>query len=101
MAFSDTWYFGAARAARFTADQACQLDFGSTAIRNNAFQPGCFDRATDPDWTTPDQDAEALEALRAWHTEQQTAYEQWPHTHDADHGVGQTRRQLEVLGYVE
>ena len=100
-AFTETWYFAANRAARITRDTACQSDFGST-VDNDSFEPGCFSRADDPDWTTVRPDPVAEQEIRAWRDQHQDRYEAWPDTADADHQVGVgTRAQLKALGYVE
>jgi arylsulfatase A-like enzyme len=101
VAFSDTSYFGANRAVRVTADQACQQDWGSVGINKDTFEAGCFDRAADPDWTSPTADANAMALLEVWRAKQQGAYDNWPHIQDTDHVVGETQQQLEALGYVE
>ncbi len=100
-AFTETWYFGANRAAVVTEKIACERDWGSVAIPNDTFVDGCFDRADDPGWAHPiDPHPELQDELDAWRAWTQAAYELAGAAEDAKDAVG-TREQLKALGYVE
>ena len=99
-AYTETWYFGANRAAIIGPDMACQRDWGSVGIPNDTFQEGCFDRRVDPDWTAPRRDKALMEELVHWRATTQAASERFGAAEDAEDPVG-TREQLEALGYVE
>jgi len=99
-AFSETWYFGANRAALLSEDRACQRDWGSVGIPADSFTEGCFDRGLDPDWMHPIEDAALMKELAEWREHTQDAYARFGAAADADDPVG-TREQLEALGYVE
>jgi arylsulfatase A-like enzyme len=99
-AFTETWYFGANRAAIVTPETACQRDWGTVGIPDDTFVQGCFHRDTDPDWITPHTDAPLLAELQAWRDRTQRAYDRFGAADDADDAVG-TREQLKALGYVE
>lgn len=100
-AFTDTWYFGANRAAVFTSDRACQHDFGSTGIRDDSFEQGCFDRVADPDFHEAFPDDSLLAELTAWRAARQAEYDAWPDIRDVSISDDGVEAQLEALGYVE
>lgn len=53
-AYADTFAQGFNRASLWTADRQCQRDYGSTnRPPDDDFDPGCFDRRADPDFTRP------------------------------------------------
>jgi len=100
-AFTETWYFGANRAAVVSDGIACQRDWGSVSIGDDTFVEGCFDRFEDPDWAVPiDVDEELMAELNAWRAAGDDAYDTVGAAADAEDVVG-TREQLEALGYVE
>ncbi len=67
-AFSDTWYFTANRSSIWTATTQCQLDFGTTGL-DDGFADACYDRTSDPEFTSPEADPDLTKRLRAWRQE--------------------------------
>ncbi len=65
-AIADTWYLNANRASIWTSAVQCQRDFGSVGLEGDGFVDGCFDRAADPDFTTPVDAPEWMARLVAW-----------------------------------
>ena len=51
VAYIDTWYHNANRAAVYAESGACQWDFGSTNLQDS-FEAGCFNRLDDPEHAT-------------------------------------------------
>jgi len=68
VAVADTWFYSANRASIWTDKHQCQRDFGSVDL-NDSFVDGCFDRASDPDFTTPIEKPELAAKLVAWRGE--------------------------------
>ena len=100
-AFTETWYFGANRAAILTDETACQRDWGSVGITEDTFVEGCFDRIADPQWSAViEPDHALMTELESWRAENTAAYEAGGPAEDASEAVG-TREQLKALGYVE
>lgn len=106
VAWVDTWFQGASRAARYDARLACHLDADPPA-GDAALRPpiACYDRATDPDALEPLEPLPPeAEALRSWRAERVMAF-------DAREAAGTNavavpvdaalRHHLEALGYVE
>lgn len=99
--FSDTWFKEVSRSARYSDTVACQHDFIglSAGDKPDGFVDGCFDRASDPDHTSPYRD-EALEAeIIAWrerHLAERPA--QGAAERPPSEGID---RQLRALGYLD
>jgi len=102
-AWTDTWFRDVTRAAVFTQDRHCQLDFGSSRKqqKKGKFQDGCFDRTADPLSTTLIEDDQGLlDELRAWRQDRVKEMEAFGREDDAEIS-DEVKRQLEELGYVE
>lgn len=83
-------------ASVWTPDRVCQRDYGSL---DGPMPDGCFDRAADPDATTPLADAPLAAELDAWRTArlaEGAAYVPVTATPGED-----TLEQLRELGYLE
>ena len=102
-AFTDTWFLKSSRAAVYTEDRMCQLNFrvGDETDRNgHRWDDGCFDRRTDPTHASAERDASGEREIRVWRTEQMAAgaargrVEAIELDDDLD-------EQLRLLGYVE
>lgn len=65
VAYIDTWYHNANRAAVYGETAACQADFGSVGLED-AFEPGCFDRIEDPEHNTVVENDWLTVSLNAW-----------------------------------
>ena len=71
-AYADTTYEGMHRASIWTSAHQCQKDYGSKTLDGDQFVDGCFDRKTDPDFTTTIQDATLTAELEKLHGELMT-----------------------------
>ncbi|MCA9489799.1 MAG: sulfatase-like hydrolase/transferase [Myxococcales bacterium] len=91
--FADTWFQDVDRAAVYTAQLACQHDFGDPEAPH--FPTACFDRATDAGHARPLPMGDALEELRRWRSERDGAP-----TLPADEDP-EVLKQLRELGYVD
>jgi arylsulfatase A-like enzyme len=65
VAWTDTWYHNANRAAVWTADMQCQRDFGSLNL-DDAFVDACYHRDKDPEFLDPITNAGLMERLGQW-----------------------------------
>ena len=65
VAWTDTWYHNANRAAVWTADMQCQRDFGSVNL-DDAFVDACYHRDKDPEFLDPITNAGLMERLGQW-----------------------------------
>ena len=102
-AYADTWFLKSSRAAMYSEDQMCQLNFRGddhTDRHGHTFVDGCFDRAGDPASLRPLRDADAERELRLWRTEQMRigASRGRVEAIELDDDLDE---QLELLGYVE
>jgi len=70
VAFSDTWYHNANRAAVWTRDVQCQQDFGSVGL-DDPFVDACYDRKKDPDFTTASPADAVMKQLETWRGERE------------------------------
>ncbi|MEQ1567126.1 MAG: sulfatase-like hydrolase/transferase [Myxococcota bacterium] len=100
-AYVDTWFKEVSRAAVYTTDAACQLDFAPGATGRGApFTDGCFDRRADPLHEHPTANP-ALEAeLRGWRDARVAEARAFGPVDRAEPDAS-TRAQLEALGYAE
>lgn len=99
--WSDTWFQAASRAAIFTPTRQCQDDFGSDEkqVEKGIFVPGCYDRITDPLYTTPVQDDALMSALHDWRTDRTAHLAQVPTVQSTVNP--ELAEQLKKLGYRE
>ncbi len=96
-AFSDTWFYGANRAAVVTSNWWCQEDYGSE--RPDRFVAGCFDRRSDLQRARPQARLALQGDLHRW---RQEGIEAGSTFSVRDASVGDTTRSwLEALGYLE
>jgi hypothetical protein len=67
-AFTDTWFKAADRAAVYTTERACQLDFAPRLReeRGGDYVEGCFDRRLDPEHRAARRDPALEGEIRAW-----------------------------------
>jgi hypothetical protein len=83
----------------YTENVACQHDFtGEDAGR---FESGCFDRHRDPEHASVLADAEPLEGLLAWRSENSPGTDGWVDAAPDAAVSEEVSRQLEALGYVD
>jgi arylsulfatase A-like enzyme len=101
LAFSDTWFKEANRAAVYRSDRACQVDF-TPNVRGpggNDFVTGCFDRRGDPEHAEPLADDDLTDALLHWRRERVVEGLAWGPAGAAVPSA-ELNAQLEALGYV-
>ena len=73
-AYADTLYAGIHRASIWTASRQCQKDYGSAKqVEEDRFEPGCYDRITDPTFTKPIDDPDLTSRLDKMHNERMGA----------------------------
>lgn len=65
VAYIDTWYHNANRAAVYAESGACQWDFGSINLQDS-FEAGCFNRLDDPEHATLVENERLSVSLQAW-----------------------------------
>jgi arylsulfatase len=99
-AFTETWFKDADRAAVYTPDEACQLDFAPVDGAAGApFVDGCFRRASDPFGESPFADDDLLQVLRDWRRERLADAAAFGPV-DRVTPDDATDAELEALGYV-
>ncbi len=74
-AIANTWFYSANRGSIWTSAYQCQQDFGSIELQDS-FTDGCYDRAKDPDFTTPIEQEELKAKLVAWRADHGPAPEE-------------------------
>ncbi len=98
-AFAASMFHGANVASIWTPERQCQRDYGTLGTDDFPLIEGCFDRAADPEFTQPFDDAALLAELEAWREARLAEFETHPVVEwDPNDDVA---RQLEALGYVE
>ena len=104
-AYVDTWKIKSSRAALYTQDRSCHVDFRSDALRaeRERLLPRevCYDETADAyQLTQVDTDARLVDRLRGWRAERTAEFERWSH-HETAEVESSLRAHLEALGYVQ
>lgn len=99
--YADTWFRDVDRAAVYTEDRACQLEFRPAKPGSGAgFVSGCFDRRADPAHARPLDDAVLLDQLRGWRAERALEAAAVGASERVEPSAS-VNQQLEALGYLE
>jgi arylsulfatase A-like enzyme len=105
-AWTDTRFLEVDRAGMYTTDQACFLRHDARSVQtipgrgdNPEFIPGCYDRASDPDLTSPFSNEDLLAELESWRREMDLQLSGWSEVEEAT--PEELQQALEALGYVE
>jgi len=104
-AYVDTWKTKSSRAAMYTEDRSCHVDFRTDALRDEQERvlprEVCYDETADSyQLTQVDVDTSLVSTLQAWRAAREVEFEQWPHHETAD-VESSLRAHLEALGYVQ
>ena len=104
-AYVDTWKTKSSRAAVYTEDRSCHIDFRSDALRDERERllprEVCYDETADTyQLTRVDVVPELLDTLKAWRVAREDEFDRWPH-HETAEVESSLRAHLEALGYVQ
>ena len=99
VAFSSSWFHGANVASVWTREHQCQRDYGSVDEIKYPIHDACYDRAQDPDFVRPIEDAQLMLQLEEWRS---LRLEEFKRREHSEATVGSdTEAQLRALGYVK